>query len=158
MLENNRYNIDKEFDYDTIKTVVLNSLQKMAKEETLKKETNAPYNYGRIDDNRNNVIQATLPTPLLKLKVRNATKYLSWRIAVLKRDNFTCKICHARVKENRRLRLEVHHAKAFEDICNENNLSTVEQALECKELWVVNNGISLCYSCHRYLEGQRTKL
>jgi hypothetical protein len=39
------------------------------------------------------------------------------------------------VKENKSLRLEVHHAKAFDDICNENSVSTVEQALTCKELW-----------------------
>jgi hypothetical protein len=77
---------------------------------------------------------------------------------ILKRDNFTCKICHASIKENKSLRLEVHHPKSFDDICTENNLSTVEQALACKELWDLNNGFSMCYRCHKDIETVRTKL
>jgi 5-methylcytosine-specific restriction endonuclease McrA len=158
MLENNIYNIDREFDYVTIKNIVLRSLQNIAKEEALKKRPNVLDDYTGVDDNPNNVIQATPPTPLLKLKIRNTTKYLSWRLSILKRDNFTCKICHASVKENKSLRLEVHHPKAFDDICKENNVSTVEQALECKELWNTKNGVSICYNCHKDVEKLRTKL
>ena len=77
---------------------------------------------------------------------------------ILKRDNFTCQICHASVKENKSLRLEVHHAKTFDDICNENNVSMIEQALECNELWNLNNGVSICYGCHKEVEKLRTKL
>jgi hypothetical protein len=136
---------------------VVKSLEKMVKQESLR-DTSIISNDILQDTKKGDINLLAAPAPLLKLKIRNTTQYLNWRIAVLKRDNFTCKICHASVKKNKSLRLEVHHAKAFEDICNENNLSTVEQALECKELWDVNNGISLCYSCHKYLEGLRTKL
>jgi 5-methylcytosine-specific restriction endonuclease McrA len=83
---------------------------------------------------------------------------LNWRLSILKRDNFTCKICHASVKDDKSLRLEVHHVKAFDDICKENNVTTVEQALDCKELWNTKNGVSICYSCHRDVEKLRTKL
>jgi hypothetical protein len=103
-------------------------------------------------------LPATSASPLLKLKIRNTTKYLDWRLSILNRDNFTCKICHASVKDNKRLRLEVHHPKAFDEICNENNVSTVEQALECKEIWSTNNGLSICYRCHKDVEKLRTKL
>ena len=48
--------------------------------------------------------------------------------------------------------LEVHHAKTFDDICKENNVSTIEQALTCKELWNLNNGFSMCYGCHKDIE------
>ena len=41
MFENNIYNIDREFDYVTIKGIVLKSLEKIVKEETLKKIPNA---------------------------------------------------------------------------------------------------------------------
>jgi 5-methylcytosine-specific restriction endonuclease McrA len=103
-----------------------------------------------------------LPAPptstLLKLKIRNTTKYLNWRLSILKRDNFTCKICHASMKDNKSLRLDVHHAKTFNDICNENSVSTVEQALGCEELWNLNNGVSICYRCHKDVEKLRTKL
>jgi hypothetical protein len=77
---------------------------------------------------------------------------------ILKRDNFTCQICHISIKDNKNLRLEVHHAKTFNDICKENNVTTVEQALACKELWNLNNGVSICYSCHKDIERLRTKL
>jgi ACT domain-containing protein len=66
-------------------------------------------------------------------------------------------MCHASMRDNKSLRLEVHHAKTFDDICKENNVSTVEQALVCKELWSMTNGIS-CYSCHKHVEKLRTKL
>ena len=36
MLENNIYNIDREFDYSTIKAIVVKSLEKIVKEEALK--------------------------------------------------------------------------------------------------------------------------
>jgi hypothetical protein len=44
------------------------------------------------------------------------------------------------------------------DICKENNVTTIEQALEYKELWDLNNGISIFYSCHKDIERLRTKL
>jgi hypothetical protein len=159
MLENNIYNIDREFDYATIKDIVIQSLEKIVKEGALKKRANISQNVIFEDnDYTNNVNLLAPPIPLLKLKIRNTTKYLNWRLSILKRDNFTCKICHASIKENKSLRLEVHHAKTFDDICKENSVSTVEQALGCEELWSMSNGISLCYTCHKHIENLRTKL
>ena len=125
MLENNIYNIDREFDYATIKDIVIQSLEKIVKEGALKKRANISQNViFEYNDYTNNVNLLAPPIPLLKLKIRNTTKYLNWRLSILKRDNFTCKICHASIKENKSLRLEVHHAKTFDDICNENNVTT----------------------------------
>ena len=162
MLQNKIYNIERGVDYATVKAIVLISLEKIAKEEALKKKANVMndviFDYGSIDNNPNYVKLSAPPAPLLKLKIRNTTKYLNWRIAVLKRDGFMCQVCHTSVKDNKILRLEVHHAKTFNDICMENNISTVEQALECKELWDLNNGFSMCYRCHKDIETVRTKL
>jgi hypothetical protein len=99
-----------------------------------------------------------LSASLLKLKIRNTTEYLTWRIAVLKRDNFKCRMCTASIKDNKPLRLEVHHAKSFNDICKENNITTIKQALTCREIWRLDNGISLCYGCHKSIERIGTKL
>lgn len=81
MLKNSIYNIDREFDYATIKTIVLKLLQKIAKEEALKKKPNVPNDiipdYGSVDYNPDNVSHAAMPTPLLKLKIRNTTQYLN---------------------------------------------------------------------------------
>jgi hypothetical protein len=154
--KNNIYNIDREFDYRTIKGIVVKSLAKMVKEDILKKQANISHN-AIFEDNDypNSVNLVSPPSSLLKLKIRNTTKYLNWRLSILKRDNFTCKICHASVKENKSLRLEVHHPKAFDEICK-NNVATIEQALECKELWDLRNGISICYRCHKDVEKLRT--
>jgi hypothetical protein len=161
MLRNNIYNIDREFDYGTIKSIVLKSLEKLVKQEALKNRTkHVIFEFQDNDDHQVNVNNLLAPptSPLLKPKIRNTTKYLNWRLSILKRDNFTCKICHASVKEDKSLRLEVHHPKAFDEICNENNVSTVEQALVCEELWSMTNGVSICYRCHKDIETVRTKL
>ncbi len=65
MFKNNIYNIDREFDYPTIKNIVIQSLEKIVKEEALKNTTNIPSDTIFEDnDYPNNV---NLPTPLLKL-------------------------------------------------------------------------------------------
>ena len=161
MLKNNIYNIDREFDYPTIKGIVVKSLEKIVNEDVLKNTAYIPHDtiFEHNDyPTTNNVNLLPPPTSLLKLKIRNTTKYLNWRLSILKRDNFSCHICHASVKDNKSLRLEVHHPKAFDDICKENNVATVEQALACEELWSMNNGVSLCYKCHKDIEAVRTKL
>ena len=101
---------------------------------------------------------AELSTPPLRLKIRNTTEYLNWRIAILKRDNFKCRMCTASIKDNKSLRLEVHHAKSFNDICKESNITTIKQALTCKQIWSLDNGVSLCYGCHKNLEKLRTNM
>jgi len=45
-------------------------------------------------------------------------------------------MCTASIKNNKTLRLEVHHAKSFNDICKENNITTIKQALTCKKYGV----------------------
>jgi 5-methylcytosine-specific restriction endonuclease McrA len=157
MLSNNIYNIDREFDYTTIRAIAIQSLEKIAKEALKKRPNNVVFDF-KDDEYSNNVNLLAPPTPLLKVKIRNTTKYLNWRLSILKRDNFTCRICHASVKESKSLRLEVHHAKSFDEICKENNVSTVEQALGCQELWYLKNGVSICYRCHKDVEKLRTKL
>jgi serine/threonine-protein kinase RIO1 len=156
MLKNDIYNINREFDYVKIKAIVLKSLEKIVKEEALKNASNIyddVISGPEVDDNPKNIKLAAPPSPpSLKLKIRNTTQYLNWRIAILNGDKFRCQICRTSVKDDRSLRLEIHHAKTFNDICKENNICTVEQALACKELWNLNNGISICYSCHKDVE------
>ena len=65
MLKNDIYNIYREFDYAAVKTIVLKSLIKIAKEEALMKRLNVSNDfmlgYDRVGDNHNNVIDAPLP-------------------------------------------------------------------------------------------------
>jgi hypothetical protein len=184
----NIYNIVKKCDYFTIRDFVIKSFEKIANEEKEKQQQQqltkvfnenrnaikeiqkeeeevgeTLKNTDRIINSNNNEScdydrAIILPPHLLKLKIRNKTEYLKWRISVLERDNFRCRICSASIKDNKNLRLEVHHAKSFNDICNENNITTIKQALSCKEIWRLDNGISLCFSCHKDIERIRTKI
>lgn len=54
--------------------------------------------------------------------------YTKWRKAVLERDKYYCRLCHARRK------LEVHHIYRF----------TTHPDIR----WDVDNGITLCHECH----------
>jgi DNA repair exonuclease SbcCD ATPase subunit len=184
----NIYNIVKKCDYFTIRDFVIKSFEKIANEEKEKQQQQqltkvfnenrnaikeiqkeeeevgeTLKNTDRIINSNNNEScdydrAIILPPHLLKLKIRNKTEYLKWRISVLERDNFRCRVCSASIKDNKNLWLEVHHAKSFNDICNENNITTIEQALSCKEIWRLDNGISLCFSCHKDIERIRIKI
>jgi hypothetical protein len=172
--KHNIYNVDKTFDYFTIKAMVIESLEKIVRQqlnqhigsinlhkigtyedkEDIVIASTANNLFGSQNDNNNNKLSA----PILKLKIRNTTAYLNWRIAILKRDNFKCRMCNASIKDNKTLRLEVHHAKSFNDICKDNNITTIKQALTCKEIWSLDNGISLCYGCHKNIEKLKAKI
>jgi len=83
-------------------------------------------------------------TPLRKL-IRNCLKYRLWRSDVFTVDDFTCRICNKRGGD-----LNVHHSpKSFSEIMFEYKIKTLEDALNCVELWNINNGITLCADCHK---------
>jgi len=88
-------------------------------------------------------------TPLRK-RVRESFEYRQWRSDVFTRDDFTCQKCN-----RRGCRLHAHHKKAFSDIMFFNDIKTYEQAMDCDELWNINNGITYCKECH--FDEQREK-
>lgn len=81
-------------------------------------------------------------TPLFQT-IRLCDKYSSWRFQVFGRDNFTCQECGIRG-----VWLEAHHIKKFTTILREQNITSLDQALSCSELWNINNGKTLCKKCH----------
>lgn len=79
----------------------------------------------------------------LNHQVRCSEKYKNWRTKVFERDKYACQDC--KLYGNK---LHAHHIKYFNIILKENNIKTFEEALKCKELWVVDNGKTLCIKCH----------
>jgi hypothetical protein len=79
----------------------------------------------------------------LNKAIRGLFKYRQWRSDVFERDNWTCQHCGKRGGK-----IQPHHIKQFSDILYENNIKTIEQALDCEELWNINNGQTLCIPCH----------
>lgn len=88
-------------------------------------------------------------------RVAELPEYKEWRRAILKRDEYKCTICKCiHSTENP---LEVDHKKRFLFIVQENNLKTVEDARNCKELWDTENGRVLCKIDHRASDTYGTK-
>ena len=80
----------------------------------------------------------------LNHRIRNCFKYRQWRSDIFQRDNFTCVLCNKRGGW-----LEVDHfPKMFSAIIREYRIESFEQAIECEELWSINNGRTLCEKCH----------
>ena len=91
-------------------------------------------------------------TPLNKL-IRASFKYRQWISDIFTRDDFTCQICN-----KRGCYLEAHHIKEFNKIIAENNIKTFDDAMNCEELWNINNGMTLCFKCHQPTKnGRKTK-
>lgn len=77
--------------------------------------------------------------------IRQLFKYVDWRKSVFERDNFTCVLCGIS-----KTYIEADHfPKRFIDIVRDNNVQSVDDAINCAELWNVGNGRTLCSPCHR---------
>lgn len=82
-------------------------------------------------------------TPLVKV-TRGCFVYRQWRSDVFMRDDYTCTLCGLRGSK-----LNVDHVKPLSVIFHEYALSSFQEVLDCAELWNINNGRTLCESCHR---------
>lgn len=83
-------------------------------------------------------------------KCRRMKEYLWWRSDVFTRDNWTCKTCG-----RNDCYVTAHHIKGFAKILKENNIKTIDQARECKELWNRKNGVTLCEDCHKLTDNYK---
>jgi len=71
-------------------------------------------------------------------------KYNNWRIQIFIRDEYTCQKCG-----DLGGKLQAHHIKPFATILKENKIITLDSAIQCAELWNLDNGITLCKKCHK---------
>jgi len=111
-----------------------------------KKDSQIAWNKGKrfsqIVGNKNGNWKGGI-TPLTK-RIRNNFKYRQWRSDVFTRDKFTCQECGQWGG-----RLNAHHIKSFSIIFEEYQITILKEALECEELFNINNGITLCEECHQ---------
>lgn len=64
---------------------------------------------------------------------RNTPEYKLWRLSVYQRDKFRCRKCGQKVCRHRKI--NAHHIRSWA------NYPTLR--------YNVNNGITLCYTCHK---------
>ena len=76
--------------------------------------------------------------------IRTNIKSRQWRDDILTRDEFTCQKC-GKVGG----KLHAHHIIRFASILQKYEITTLEEALECDELWSLNNGVTFCKECHK---------
>ena len=69
-----------------------------------------------------------------------------WRRKVFERDAYTCQECGNRGYP---IKLQAHHIIPFSTIVEKYNLKSIIDIMKCKELWDINNGITLCTLCHK---------
>ena len=77
-------------------------------------------------------------------QIRKCFKYRQWVSDIYTRDNFICQNCNIRGEK-----LNAHHIKSLSFILQFYEITTLEEALNCAELWNLNNGITFCVKCHR---------
>ena len=76
--------------------------------------------------------------------IRSSAKYLAWRDAVYKRDDYCDVITGERGNGN----LNAHHITPFAEIIEKHHITTFEEAMACDELWDVSNGITMIEANH----------
>ena len=81
-------------------------------------------------------------TPFYR-SLRTLAVYRNWRTGVLERDQRKCIKCG-----RTGILLEVDHIIPLIKILYQNDIKTLAQAKNCKELWDVDNGQTLCRKCH----------
>lgn len=80
-------------------------------------------------------------------QIRHSVEFREWRDFVYKRDNYICSECKQIGNK-----LNAHHIVSFASIVHKNKIKTIEEARNCYELWDINNGVTLCYECHKKTE------
>ncbi len=82
-------------------------------------------------------------TILIK-KIASLKKYNLWRTRIFKRDNYTCQKCNKSISG----KLNVHHIITLSNLIKQYHIHTLKQAIKCRALWLIKNGITLCTKCH----------
>jgi 5-methylcytosine-specific restriction endonuclease McrA len=82
-------------------------------------------------------------------RLRHSPQYEEWRTSVFKRDSYTCQKCGQVGGE-----LEVDHIIPFSTLIQKirnrfGEEGLYERCLISKELWDINNGMTLSKDCHR---------
>lgn len=104
--------------------------------------------------------QANEAVASLKKSIRRMPQYKVWKKKVIERDEGKCRLCG--ITENQQIEnnssyigFEAHHILPVSLLIDYYHITNKEEAKECKPLWEIGNGITLCNKCHRMKHGIR---
>lgn len=83
-------------------------------------------------------------TPLRE-KIWHRKEYIFWRDSIFRRDNYRCVLCK---KRSGMLNVD-HFPISLSTILSKFKIQSVQDARNCKKLWDIKNGRTLCLKCHR---------
>ena len=66
-------------------------------------------------------------------------------MSIIEQDDYICQSCK---KKGGKLEVD-HFPKTFSEIFNQYKFKELEDAINCAELWDINNGRTLHQECHR---------
>jgi len=75
-------------------------------------------------------------------QIRSLDENYKWKIKVLERDNYTCKKC--KIKRNLSV---IRYPYSLFKILKKHKITNLSQALLCKPIWNIQNGITICQRC-----------
>lgn len=90
---------------------------------------------------------------LLIKGITSLKRYEIWRSHCFKKDNYTCQKC----KKSPSGKLNVHHIITLSNLLLIHKIINLKQAIKCKPLWFLKNGITLCTKCHAKIHGKLRK-
>lgn len=82
----------------------------------------------------------------LRQEIRDCQEMKNWKVAVFTRDGRACQNCFA---SGRKANINAHHINYLSTMIADYNITTVDAARICLELWNIENGITLCEDCHK---------
>ncbi len=85
-------------------------------------------------------------TPLNN-KIRACLEYVEWRRKIFRRDGWHCILCGDKPSGKYGIQAD-HFPIQFHKIMEKNKIKSLRSAIKCSELWDINNGRTLCQSCH----------
>lgn len=92
----------------------------------------------------------------LSQKIRTSAEYSFWRKQIFERDDYTCQHCGRRNKKGDKVIIEADHIYPLYKLIDDFNITNINGAISCQELWDINNGRTLCRECHKKTDSYGT--